>query len=112
MFKPLGEKLYLKKSTIHGHGIFAKISLDKDESLHISHVNAPGDYGGLFDNGLIRTASGSYVNHSGDPNATLDEWDAGYLLCSIRKIKKDEEVTINYSDHACGVGYDLSNFKK
>ena len=43
----------------------------------------------------VRMSVGWYLNHSDNPNLKSDDGDNFY---AIRKIKEDEELTINYSE--------------
>lgn len=116
MFKPLGEKLYLDKSPIHGHGIFTTHALVASEFIHISHVDPPEKLNieealEFFDSGIVRTASGSYVNHSDCPNAVMVRGKGFWFLKALTDIESHSEVTIDYTNTPCGVNYNLSNFK-
>lgn len=116
MFEPTGPKLYTAKSFIHGLGIFSKTKLVEHEFIHISHVDPPSkltkeEANALFDNGIVRTASGSYVNHQSNPNAILKRGVGYWFIQAVRDIEPHEEVTIDYRNTPCGVNYDLTKFK-
>ena len=94
-YKPLPEEVYIRESDIEGHGIFASQDLDAEVDLGSTHIKVPmiQDY--------IRTPLGGFSNHGDDPNCYLEvtqEWD-NYIVYNVftsRKIKKDEELILNY----------------
>jgi len=101
MYKPLPNKLELRKSSIHGYGLFAKEYLPKNTTLGISHV-----YHRLFPDGWIRTPLGGFYNHSENPNCELvdqnmDEglisFTATKLLLTIKNIYGGTELTCTYT---------------
>jgi len=99
MYNPLPEQLELRKSPIHGHGLFAIEHISKNTILGISHV-----YHDLFPDGWIRTPLGGWYNHSETPNCELvkNHMDEGFLteiklLQTIKNIKKDTELTCTYT---------------
>tara|TARA_S200002703_G_scaffold102583_1_gene88838 strand:- start:52 stop:369 length:318 start_codon:yes stop_codon:yes gene_type:complete len=94
-YKPLPEEVYINKSKIEGHGIFASQDLNAETDLGSTHIKVPmiQDY--------IRTPLGGFLNHGDDPNCYLEttqEWDnyVVYNVFTSRKIKKDEELILNY----------------
>ena len=94
MYDPLPKQLGLKKSFIHGYGLFAKEFIPKGTVLGISHVAHD-----LFPDGWIRTPLGGYYNHSETPNCELvdNNMDDGFitgikLLRVIVDIKKRRET--------------------
>ena len=94
-YKPLPEEVYIDESDIEGYGIFASQDLDAEVDLGSTHIKVPmiQDY--------IRTPLGGFLNHGDDPNCYLgitQEWD-NYVVHNVftsRKIKKDEELILNY----------------
>ena len=94
-YNPLPEEVEIKKSDIHGHGIFAKENIDKNVDLGSTHIKVPMIVG------YIRTPIGGFLNHSEDPNCHLvitQDWD-DYLIYNVytsRKIKKGEELLLEY----------------
>ena len=94
-YDPLPEYLELRKSDIHGHGIFATKQLRKNFDLGSSHIKIPMVFG------YIRTPLGGFVNHAENNNCVLcleEEWD-DYLIFNIytiKKILKGEEIVLNY----------------
>jgi hypothetical protein len=91
MYRPLPPSLTIKESNIHGLGIFALTQLECDESLGITHVKDD-----RFEDGYIRLPLGGFFNHSENPNCECYK-EGDYLkLKTIKKIKKGEEITVNY----------------
>ncbi len=92
---------YVASSPIHGKGLFAKTLIKKEIYLGTyqgpeakrngSHVLWVYDDDGeaVGRRGLNKMR---YVNHSDKPNAEFD----GFDLYSTRRIKPDEEITIDY----------------
>jgi len=99
MYSPLPEQLEIRKSSIHGHGLFAIEFIPKGTVLGISHVAHD-----LFPDGWIRTPLGGFYNHSETPNCELvdNNIDDGFItgikfLRAIVDIKKDTELTCTYT---------------
>jgi len=108
MYNPLPKQLELRKSSIHGHGLFAKEHISKNTTLGISHV-----YHRLFPDGWIRTPLGGFYNHSENPNCELVDHDmdeglisftstpcfsiTSKLLRTIKNISVGTELTCTYT---------------
>tara|TARA_R100000322_G_scaffold160313_1_gene121728 strand:- start:20 stop:337 length:318 start_codon:yes stop_codon:yes gene_type:complete len=94
-YNPLPENLSIRKSDIHGYGIFASVEINKDEDLGSTHIKVPMILG------FIRTPLGGFINHSKKANCVLQvtrDWD-DYLVYNVfttRKIKKNEEILLEY----------------
>ena len=58
-FEPLASSLTIKKSPIHGLGLFATCEIPSHTELGISHVKDD-----RFSHGYIRTPLGGFFNHS------------------------------------------------
>jgi hypothetical protein len=99
-YQPLSSYLRLRRSKIHGHGIHAAKDIKPGTQLGMSHLSSRT-------HGLIRTATGAYVNHSETPNAMVEPRSAAWYLVATENIKKGEEVTVNYKNHACGENYEF-----
>jgi SET domain-containing protein len=84
---------YLKKSSIHGQGVFSNTFIKKD-SLIDSAIVFPF----LFEFSI--TNFGSKINHSYIPNSKLrfDEKSKMYNVYATRDINPDEEILLNYND--------------
>jgi SET domain-containing protein len=110
------EKIYLSNSRVPkaGRGIFASKSLKKDEIIELCPIvllKGEGiklrkselyNYYFLWDkqpDAAIALGFGSIYNHSYNPNATYKKHlkDEIVEFIAIKKIKKDEEITINYN---------------
>ena len=92
-YKPLPDKLKIKNSKIDGQGLFTDKKLKSDTVLGISHIKAPI---GSFENDVIRTPLGGFVNHSNEPNCELVETDAAFYLVTKSPIKNGDELTVKY----------------
>jgi SET domain-containing protein len=88
-YLPLPEILILKKSDVHGMGLFAKSKILKDTSLGMSHINIDGK--------IIRTPLGGFYNHSETPNCIKYEKDNRFYLKTISDIEEGEELTVKYT---------------
>ena len=97
MYKPLPESVEIRKSSIHGYGLFAKSPIKRGFHLGVSHIYAPG-----FETSYIRTPVGGFVNHSEEPNCVKIESPEEsmityFSLVTSKDIEKDEELTVKYS---------------
>mgnify|MGYP003147558979 CR=1 FL=1 len=90
-YKPLPKKLYIKNSSIHGQGLFTDKKLKTGVVLGLSHIKLAN---GNFDNNLIRTPLGGFLNHSEEPNCELIESQVAYYLTVIKNIKPGEESPV------------------
>ena len=87
----------VKDSKISGKGIFANKGIDYNTKLlAIKKVNETGNP----DKDYERTKAGQFVNHSNNPNLVLVQANRNgkkvYFYKSKNKIKKGEELTIDY----------------
>lgn len=83
----------LRKSDIHGYGLFALQKIEANRDLGVTHIADP-----RFPDGYIRTALGSYANHSNHPNIKGVGEDDTYRCITIREITKGEELLVDYRD--------------
>jgi len=109
-------KIELRKSPIHGWGVFAKDDIQSNEILEevpflILPINK-GDVSSLFIDYRFNFPSGDwkyqvlplgfacYYNHSNDASASwyTDEENEIYIFKTNRVIKKDEEIFVYYGD--------------
>lgn len=88
-FKPLPDSLTIKKSKLHGLGLFAEKNINKNTYLGLSHIQYIDD--------LIRTPLGGFYNHSDNPNCKKIKTGNYYHLYTIKDIKKGEEITVKYT---------------
>tara|TARA_B100000131_G_scaffold309224_1_gene339454 strand:+ start:663 stop:956 length:294 start_codon:yes stop_codon:yes gene_type:complete len=91
MYRPLPKYLTIKKSDIHGLGLFAVGNIKKDLVFGISHVKDD-----RFDDGYIRTPLGGFFNHSDYPNCIAYIDDDFIKVRSISDIADGEEITVKY----------------
>ena len=146
------KKLWVKKkSSLHGSGLFALVSIKKNEQIieyigdkvtkkegdkrankQINKAKKNKNNGMVYifelnkkydiDGGVLRNYA-RFINHSCKPNCEVEITDNQIWISSIKKVKKDDELTYNYGypfdsdfeDHICKcgskkcVGYILSD---
>jgi len=107
-------KIVVKKSELHGRGVFAKVDIEKDEIIEECHVilipieeekflDKTFLYNYYFEwdknNVAIILEYGSIYNHSHNANAEFDSntENKTMILTAARKINKGEEITVNYN---------------
>lgn len=112
------EKIYTAPSVTHGLGVFARIPLKKDEIIEVCPVlEIPEEelsdlvktkmleyyfaWGEDFKSGVIVLGFGSLYNHSYSPNAKYlkDIINKVVKFTTIKSIKADEEILVNYNGH-------------
>lgn len=107
--KPLHQgKIYIKKSSKHGYGVFAGQNFKKgdlieecyfivsrggDKGLEDYYFDIKGKYGLFFGYGCI-------YNHDEDPNADyfINRKSKIAKIKAYRRIKKGDEIFISYGD--------------
>jgi SET domain-containing protein len=101
-YLPLPDNVTIKKSKIHGLGLFAKNNIPKDTKLGLTHI--------FIGEEIVRTPLGGFYNHSDDPNcSTYYPLDDLFLvtdrLClrTIKDIQKGEEITVKYTLYSVDV---------
>ena len=94
-YNPLPEGLTIKKSPISGLGLFALKSIALNHNLGITHItNTLAGY--HFDNDVIRTPLGGFINHSEEPNARIDKRDNLWYLITTDVIVSNTEIAVKY----------------
>jgi uncharacterized protein len=99
-------KVIVKKSNIHGYGVFAEKTIKKGEIVEECHVlltefeddDFMDYYFDAQDKNAIILGYGSIYNHSDSPNAAVT-FSADYSAATFkarRDIKKGEEILISY----------------
>ena len=88
-YKPLPFYLTIKKSEIHGLGLYSLTEIPKDTTIGMTHIE--------IENDLIRTPLGGFLNHSDSPNCERTQHNKRCFLKTIKNIDKDEELTLEYS---------------
>jgi len=76
--------LSIKKSDIHGVGLFTDVSIIKNSIICPARVNS------------YRTPAGRYINHSSRPNTYMEISGNKINVISLIDIQKDDELTTNY----------------
>ena len=108
-YQPLPDSITVKKSEIHGLGLFATEDIPKGTNLGIAHILIPHSED-IFAQGYSRTPLGGFYNHSDDPNCIIKSRiyyfassdDYKRLVTTIlelytqKEIKKGEEITSKY----------------
>ncbi|MBF0470727.1 MAG: SET domain-containing protein-lysine N-methyltransferase [Gammaproteobacteria bacterium] len=101
----LSKLFYVADSPLHGQGLFARKGVAKGRYLgsyagpktrrngmYVLWVEeSEGEWIGCNGKNLLR-----YINHSTKPCAEFDGLD----LYACKRIKKDQEITINYGDES------------
>lgn len=92
-------KYYVKKSGIHGKGLFAARNIKAGEvlgSIKYNPVDEDGPYVlWLAEQGIKVDCELKFINHSKKPNACYcDDLD----VVALTNIKKGEEITHDYGD--------------
>ena len=99
-YRPLPDSVTISKSSIEGLGLFATQDIDANTCLGISHV-----FDDRFEDGMIRTPIGGYINSSDTPNCIFKKDDLTYTLHTSEIILKGNELTVDYSLYLCGINF-------
>ena len=108
-YQPLPNCITVKKSEIHGLGLFATEDIPKGTNLGVAHILIPHS-DDIFAQSYSRTPLGGFYNHSDDPNCVIkskihyfaSSADYKRLVTTImelfteKDIKKGEEITSKY----------------
>ena len=93
-FKPIPSYLTIKKSTIHGLGLFATEEIKEGVELGISHVKDD-----RFLHGYIRTSLGGFFNHSSTPNCEAIYENDFIKIKTLSIVNSGDEITVDYALH-------------
>ena len=93
-FEPLPPYLTIKKSHIHGLGLFAIQDITKDTVLGISHIKDD-----RFLHDYIRTPLGGFFNHSKTPNCSAIYENDFIKLKMLSMVTCGNEITVDYTLH-------------
>ena len=93
-FEPLPSNVTIKKSSIHGLGLFAINKIPAKSDLGISHVKDK-----RFSHGYIRTPLGGFFNHSKKPNCEAVYIGDFIKIRTLMHINLDDEITVDYTKH-------------
>jgi SET domain-containing protein len=91
-YRPLPEMLTIKPSGIEGLGTFSIEPIKVGTTLGITHI-----YNENFEDNLIRTPLGGFINHSETPNCKLVDVNDRKILVTLKPISTDEELTLKYT---------------
>ena len=91
MYKTLPDSVTIKRSPIHGLGLFATDRIKSGVLLGMIH------YPTVDKKDYIRTPIGGFGNHSDNPNCQKYPKDQFYFIKTIKEIKKGEELFLNYT---------------
>ena len=98
-YNPLPKNVTIKRSPIHGLGLFAEDHIPKGELLGMIH------YPTVDGDDYVRTPLGGFGNHSEKPNCRkhrlpwqfeVDLYGDKWILITNRYIKSGEEITWKY----------------
>ena len=93
-FKPIPDYLTIKKSDIHGLGLFATEEIKESVELGISHVKDD-----RFLHGYIRTSLGGFFNHSTTPNCEAVYENDFIKIRTLSIVNFGDEITVDYALH-------------
>lgn len=103
------KKLTVKKSLIHGYGVFAGEKIEKGEIIEECYaiLTAGQDialnnyYFGAQDKSAVLTGLGFIYNHSEQPNATyfFDELNTVMVFQAKNAIEAGKEIVISYGEN-------------
>ena len=93
-FKPIPACLTIKKSVIHGLGLFATEEIKEGLELGISHVKDD-----RFLHGYIRTSLGGFFNHSTTPNCEAIYENDFIKIRTLSIVNSGDEITVDYALH-------------
>lgn len=101
-------KLVVKKSPLHGYGVFAEKTIKKGELIEECYIilSRGGDkvlqdfYFDADGKSALFTGFGSIYNHSDDPNADykINIKNRLATLKAARTIRKGEEIFVSYGE--------------
>lgn len=89
MYKPLPDCVTIRKSSIHGLGLWAVEPIKEGTEIGMSHF-----YWGTE---LQRTPLGGFYNHSDEPNVVKVQKDSRFFLVALKDIWPGEEITCKYT---------------
>jgi len=89
-YNPLPTYLTIRKSKIHGLGLFSTKHIGSNTVLGVSHEKK------LFKKELIRTPLGGFINHTDEPNCKLVKGRGKYYLITVKQIHPNQELTLKY----------------
>lgn len=103
-------KVHVKKSKVHGLGVFTKVSIKKNQEIF-----AVGDIQKFFNKEDYITKLGRKVNHQASGNCILDKGKNDknlYVLVALRNIDAGEELTSDYTIAPPIFSRDITGYKE
>lgn len=91
-YKPLQYGLTIKKSKVHGLGLFATEDIKAGHDFGETHVFVVNNNRREW----VRTPLGGFINHNEIPNCYINTESEDRTLYTVRPIKKGEEITVYY----------------
>lgn len=88
----INRDIKIKKSNIHGLGIFAQNKINKNKTIGV------GIEYKFFTIPIITKNFGSLINHSYKPNTRLYYKNSKYYIVANKNINKGDEITLNYNN--------------
>ena len=82
--------VYQASSDIHGMGVFTPINLEADKFIGITHTFYKGMWYQVFPLGV-------FYNHSKNPNCVIEVDNNVLVLKTMGEIKRNEELTVDYT---------------
>lgn len=94
-YSPTHPKTIVKKSRIHGLGLFATEDIANGEYLGITHI--------IYNGECLRCNAGGFINHSETPNAIIEQIGETpiYQLKAVKNIFNNNEITVDYCKSIC-----------
>lgn len=94
-YMPLPDCVTVKKSEIHGLGLYATKAIEAGIRVGMTHVKTDDD---KFEDGFIRLPLGGFFNHSESPNCKVT-YEGIYIYLDVldRVIQPGEELTCFYT---------------
>lgn len=94
-YYPLPFNLTIRKSQIHGLGLFSTEIISIGTNLGMTHYKHDE-----FQHGLIRTPLGGFINHSDEPNCETIDIGPKVFIMTIKDIMPEEEITLKYKSYS------------
>ena len=92
-YLPLPPSVTIKRSDIHGLGLWAVEDIKKGTEIGMSHFYWGED--------IQRTPLGAFYNHSDSPNIHKSRRDSRYFMVASKDILSGEELTCTYTFYKC-----------
>ena len=90
-YQPLPDFLTIKKSEIHGNGLFALTDIPKGTDLGESHYRCSET------SEIKRTPLGGFINHSDVSNSKRVGGPSSFHIITTSDIITEEELTVTYT---------------